>query len=48
LFPIAPHDRGGLFQPDSDAATFIYIGALGGNASNDILGGQYRYHRTPP
>jgi hypothetical protein len=42
LLPVLPHDRGGRFQPDTDATTLIDIGALGGNAPNDILGGQYR------
>ena len=41
LLPTAPHERGGRFQPDADAATLIDIGTLGGNAPDDIRGGQY-------
>jgi hypothetical protein len=48
LFPILAHDRGSRFQPDADATTRIDIGTLGGNAPDDILGGQYSWHRSPP
>jgi hypothetical protein len=40
LLPILPHDRGGRPQPDSDAAALVDKGALGGDAPDDILGGQ--------
>jgi hypothetical protein len=48
LLPILAHDRGGRFQPDADATTLIDIGTFGGNAPDDILGGQYSWHRSPP
>jgi hypothetical protein len=44
LLAILPHDCGGRPQPDSDAAALVDKGALGGNSSDDILGGQYRHH----
>jgi hypothetical protein len=48
LLSVSPHDRGGWLKPDSDAASFVDIGALGGNAPDDILSGQYRCHLLPP
>ena len=44
----SPHDRGRRFEPDADAPTLVDIGALGGNAPDDILSGQYRCHLPPP
>src|SRR3974390_523123 len=44
LLPVSPHHRGGRCQPNADAAALIDIGAFGGNAPDDILGGQYRCH----
>ena len=44
LVSILPHDRGGRFQPNADGAALIDKGTLGGNAPDDILGGQYRRH----
>ena len=44
LLSILPNDRSRQFEPDTNAATLVDIGALGGNASDDILGGQYRCH----
>jgi hypothetical protein len=44
LLPILPHDRSGRFHPNADTATLVDIGAFGGNAPDDILGGQYRCH----
>jgi hypothetical protein len=41
---IQPHDRRRRFQPNADAAALVNKGALGGNAPDDILGGQYRRH----
>ena len=38
------HDRGGRFQPNTDGAALIDKDTLGGNAPDDILGGQYRRH----
>jgi len=40
IFPIPPHDCGSRLQPDADTATLVDIGAFGGNAPDDILGGQ--------
>jgi hypothetical protein len=48
LLSVLPHDRRGWFEPNADAAAFVDICALGGNAPDDILGGQYRCHRSPP
>ena len=48
LLPVPPHDRGCQLQPNADAATIIDIGTLGGNAPDNILGGQYRYHLPSP
>jgi hypothetical protein len=39
LLSIPPHDRRRRLEPDADAATLVDIGALGGNAPDDILGG---------
>ena len=44
LAPVLPHDRGGRFEPNTDGAALIDKGTLGGNAPDDILGGQYRCH----
>jgi hypothetical protein len=44
LVSVLPHDRGGRFEPNADGAALIDEGTLGGNASDDILGGQYRCH----
>jgi hypothetical protein len=48
LLPISPHNRGRRFEPDTDAATLIDIGALCGDAPDDILRAQYRSNRSPP
>jgi hypothetical protein len=32
------HDRSGWFKRNADAPALVEIGALGGNASDDILG----------
>jgi hypothetical protein len=48
LFSVPPHDRGGRLQPDADTASFVDIGALGRDAPDDILSGQYRCHLPPP
>jgi len=44
LLPILPHDRGGRFEPNTDSAALVDKGTLGGDAADDILGGQYRRH----
>jgi hypothetical protein len=44
LLAVLPHDRCGRFNPNADAAARVYICALGGNSTDDILGGQYRCH----
>jgi hypothetical protein len=44
LVSVLSHDRGGRFELNADGAALIDKGALGGNAPNDILGGQYRRH----
>jgi hypothetical protein len=48
LLSVLPHDRSRRFEPDTDATTLVDIGVLGGNVPDDILGGQYRCHRSPP
>jgi len=48
LLSVLPYDCGRRFEPDADAATLVDIGALGGNTPDDILGGQYRCHWSPP
>jgi hypothetical protein len=48
LLAIPPHYRGRRFETDADAATLVDIRALGGNAPDDFLGGQYRCHLPPP
>jgi hypothetical protein len=44
LLAVLPHDRCGRFKPNADATALIDISALGRNAPDDILGGQYRCH----
>jgi hypothetical protein len=44
LLAVLPHDRCGRFKPNADATALVNISALGGNAPDDILGGQYRCH----
>jgi hypothetical protein len=44
LVAALPHDRCGRFKPNADSATLVDISALGGNSTDDILGGQYRSH----
>jgi hypothetical protein len=44
LVSVLPHDRSGRFEPNADGAALIDKGTLGGNAPDDILGGQYRRH----
>ena len=44
LLAVLPHDRCGRFKPDADTAALVEISALGGNSTDDILGGQYRCH----
>jgi hypothetical protein len=44
LLSILLHDRGRRFEADADPATLVDKGALGGNSSDGILGGQYRRH----
>jgi hypothetical protein len=41
LLSVLPHDRGRGSEPNADATPVINIGALGGYAPDDILGGQY-------
>jgi hypothetical protein len=41
---VLPHDRCSRFKPNADAAALVDISALGGNSTDDILGGQYRCH----
>jgi hypothetical protein len=48
LLSVLPHDRGCPFEPDADAAPLVDISALGGNAPDNILRGQYRCHQSPP
>ena len=48
LLPVSPHDRRHQFQPNADAAALIDISAFGGNAPDDILGGQYPRRLRPP
>jgi len=48
LLSILPHDRSRRFEPYAAATTLVDIYALGCNAPHDILGGQYRCHRSPP
>jgi hypothetical protein len=44
LLSVLAHDRSRRLQANADAGTLVDIGALGGNAPDDILGGQYRCH----
>jgi hypothetical protein len=39
LFSVLPYDRRRRFESDADAAAFVDMRALGGNAADDILGG---------
>jgi hypothetical protein len=47
LLPILPHDRRSRFEPNADPASVVDIGAFGGDAPDDVLGGQYRCHLAP-
>jgi hypothetical protein len=42
------HDRSRRLQSNTDAATLVDTGALGGNSPNHILGGQHWCHLLPP
>ena len=44
MLAVLPHDRCGRFKPNADAAALVDISALGGDSTDDILGGQYRCH----
>jgi hypothetical protein len=44
LLSVPPHYRGRRLEANADAAAFVDISALGGNAPDDILSGQYRCH----
>ena len=44
LLPILPHDRRSRFEPNADPASVVDIGAFGGDAPDDVLGGQYQCH----
>ena len=46
MLPIAPHDRRRRLEPNADAAALVDIGAFRGDVPDDILGGQYRCHRS--
>jgi hypothetical protein len=48
LLSVPPHDRGRRLQPNADAATLVDIRTFGGDAPDDIFGGQYRCHLSPP
>jgi hypothetical protein len=48
LLPVLPHNRSRRLQTDPDTASFVDVGALDGNAPDDILSGQYRCHLPPP
>jgi hypothetical protein len=39
-----PHNRCGRFKPNANATALVDISALGGNSTDDVLGGQYRCH----
>ena len=38
------HNRGGRFERNTYGAALVDKGTLGGDAPDDILGGQYRRH----
>ena len=42
MLAVLPHNRCGRFKPNAEAAALVYISALGGNSTDDILGVQYR------
>jgi hypothetical protein len=46
LLSVLLHDRRCRLQADSEGASFVDKGALGGNSFDDILGGHYRRHST--
>ena len=48
LLSVMPHNCRRRFEPNADTAILVDVGALGGNAPDDILGGQYCCHRSPP
>jgi hypothetical protein len=48
LLAILSHDRGRRFEANAEATPVINIGALGGDAPNDILGGQNWRHLLQP
>jgi hypothetical protein len=48
LFTILAYDRRRRLEPNADTTALVDIGALGGNAPDDIFGGQYRCHQPPP
>jgi len=48
LLAIPAYDRRGWFQPDTDAAALVDIGAFGRNSPDDIFGSHYCGHVPPP
>ena len=44
MLPVLPDDRSRRFEANADGTALVDKGALGGNAPDDILGGQYRCH----
>jgi hypothetical protein len=44
LLSILPYDRCCRLQPNAEIAALVNKGTPGGNAPDDILGGQYRRH----
>jgi hypothetical protein len=41
---VTPHDRRHRLRPDAERVALVDVGAVGGDATEDVLGDRYRRH----
>ena len=44
---VSPHYRRRRLRADADGAGVVEVGAVGGDAADEVLGGQHRCHLPP-